>query len=280
MDWYQDWQDHRHAVAFDTYARLDRRNLIRTYEGFNDVRLLNTCIVPDRPLTLLEVGCATGEFYRYLKMKYPLVRYYGIDISRPTIARAKTKYPDGTFVVTDPGLRLDGGCRTLGLPERPEVVYARDVIPHQTAPYEFLADLIRVASEAIIIRCRTRDVGQTEFNPELSCQYHYDGWMPYIVLNLQELLDRIRSEAPGCGVVAYRNHMVLGGWYNRFVPKELYLKETGTAETAVGIFKRTAQAGTVTIEDRIDHNPCYTWDYLLKHAARQMVDGFKVAHHD
>jgi FkbM family methyltransferase len=161
--------------------------------------------------------------------------------------------------------------RDLQIFGRPEIVYAKDVVQHQTDPLAFLSELLEIASEAVIVRCRTRDRGTTEWDPERSCQYHYGGWMPYIVINLHELIESIMARMPDGEVVVYRHHMVLGGQYNRFVPKELYLKETGTAETAVGIFKRTAQAGKVTVEDRIDRNPCYTWDYLLKHAARQMV---------
>ena len=79
----------------------------------------------------------------------------------------------------------------------------------------------------------------------------------------------ILKTVPTSEIVIYRHHMVLGGQYNRFVPKELYYPDTGTAESAVGILKRTAQPGTVVIRDRVDQNPSFTWDYLLKHAVRQ-----------
>lgn len=61
------------------------------------------------------------------------------------------------------------------------------------------------------MRCRTREVGPTENDPELSCQYHYGGWMPYIVTNLDELLQHVRGLAPQSEIVVYRNHMILGG---------------------------------------------------------------------
>ena len=277
ISWYGDWQDQRHAVVFDGRSRLDRRNLLRNYEGFNDVRLLNERIDQGARLSLLEVGCATGEFFRYLRSKHPTVRYYGIDISEPAVARARAKYPDAPFFVTEPGARLGSLLPRLGVPEHPEVVYAKDVLQHQTEPLEFLSDLVRAASDTVILRCRTRDVGATVWDPDQSCQYHYGGWMPYIVLNLEELTAHILNTLPASEIVIYRNHMVLGGQHNRFVPKELYYPDTGTAESAVGIFKRTAQPGTVVIRNRVDQNPSFTWDYLLKHAARQMVDSFKVA---
>ena len=148
------------------------------------------------------------------------------------------------------------------------------MVPHHLRPFAFVSELVQVASEAVIVRCRTRDQGKSELDPERSCQYHYDGWMPYLVLNLQELIEHVTTESPGCEVVVYRSYTVLGGQHQRFVPKELFLRETGTAETAVGFFKRTDHPGRVIVEDRLDQNPVYTWDYLLKHAVRQALNVF------
>ena len=276
MTWYEDWQDPRHAEAFDARSRLDRRNLIRNQEGLNDVRLLNERIDRACPPTLLEVGCATGEFYRYLRARHPRIRYVGLDISRPAIACATQKYPEAALFVSEPASSVSATLRALSLPEHPEIVYAKDVVQHQTEPVAFLSELLRIAGEAVIVRCRTRDVGETEWDPAHSCQYHYGGWMPFIVLNLQELLDHIAAEAPEGEVVVYRSHAVLGGRHNRFVPKELFLPSTGTAETAVGIFRRTGHPGRVTIADRPDQNPRYTWDYALRHAGRQAWDAWRV----
>jgi SAM-dependent methyltransferase len=274
-EWYDDWQDQRHAEAFDGRWQLDRRNLLRNQEGFNDVRLLNERIAADRPLDLLEVGCATGELSRYVRGRYPRVRYYGVDVSGPAIARAKQKYPQGTFVVSDPSGSISATLRAHGLPEHPAIVYAKDVIQHQTEPLALLSELIGIAEDAVILRCRTRDHGQTEWDPERSCQYHYEGWMPFIVINLEELMAAAMAEVPAAEVVVYRNHMILGGRYNRFVPKELFLASTGTAETALGVYTRTAHPGRVTIADRPDQNPRYTWGYALKHAARQAWDALR-----
>jgi SAM-dependent methyltransferase len=175
MDWYHDWQHQAHAESFDGRSRLDRRNLIRNQEGFNDVRLLNERFGWDCQYSLLEVGCATGEFSRYLQLRYPRVRYYGVDISRPAVARAKQKYPEASCFVIDPMASLGEALRACGITEHPELVYAKDVVPHQVRPFAFISELIQVASEAIIMRCRTRDQGKSELDPERSCQYHYDG---------------------------------------------------------------------------------------------------------
>lgn len=269
--WYGDWQHPAHVERFDARSRLDARNLIRNYEAFNDVRLLKERLDPARSVDLVEVGCATGEFSRYLRLAFPQVRYAGLDVSEPAIARAKAKYPETPFFVVDAGRPVAEGLARLGLSQDPALIYSKDVMQHQLEPLAFLSDLIRRASEAVIVRCRTRDVGPTERDPERSCQHHYGGWMPYIVVNLQELLDRIVGELPDSEVVVYRHHMVLGGRHERFLPKELYLEETGTAETAVGIFKTSDRTGRVVIQDRSDGEFIGTWDYRLKLSARKAL---------
>lgn len=250
LQWYTDWQSAEHARRFDFGLSLDIKNLQRSYESLNDVHLLNNRIERNQALTLVEVGCATGEFYRYLRIKHPHVNYFGTDISRVAITRAKEKYPQASFFVIDPSDEVTNQIRQLPMSSNPEIVYAKDVVHHQIDPFGFIYELLRLASETLIFTCRTRDVGETMLDPELSCQYHYNGWMPYIVMNLQDLINHIAKGFPGCEVVALRNHMILGGQHNRFLPKECYLAETGTAETAVGVFKRTAHPGKVSIEDQ------------------------------
>lgn len=121
-EWYADWQNPEHAKHFDFRSALDDRNLVRNYEAYNDVRLLNGRLDRSRDITLLEVGCATGEFYRYLRMKYPRVSYYGVDISWPAIERAHEKYPQGRFFFTDPEVEVGSLPERVGLQRAPAIV--------------------------------------------------------------------------------------------------------------------------------------------------------------
>lgn len=267
--WYADWQSGEHASVFDSRCRLSNRRLVANYESFNDVRLLNERLDCLRPVHLLEVGCATGEFYRYLRIRFSSVRYDGMDISRPAILRAREKYPKGNFFLTEPGRRIRENLTACGIFPHPEVVYSKDVLHHQTDPFGFLSQLIEVASEALILRTRTRDEGSTVTDPELSCQYHYDGWMPFIVFNLKELTERILAQAPDAELVIYRNHMILGGRENRFVPKEIFLPKTGTAETAIGVFRKTGHPGRIHLEDRKEGDPGRSlWGFLKGYVRR------------
>jgi SAM-dependent methyltransferase len=268
--WYEDWQAQKHVELFDFRSVLSDTDLIRDYERYNDVLLLNERLKKTKRSTaLLEVGCATGEFFRYLRLKYPQVGYCGIDISEPALECARSKYPEASFLSntpTDTGDLVNGP----GFDGEPAFLYSKDVVLHQTDPFLFTKRLIETATHTVVMRLRTRDNGPTEFDPELSCQYHYSGWMPYIVLNVDEIVEHVRAVQPAAELVIRRHHIVLGGLHNRYLPKDCYLTETGTAETAVGVFIETDYPGRITIEDVPENAPAYTWRHLSRSALRRV----------
>ena len=49
--------------------------------------------------TVLDYGCGTGDFYRFLKRRGITVKYTGVDINENFISLAKKKYPECTFRV-------------------------------------------------------------------------------------------------------------------------------------------------------------------------------------
>jgi len=233
MKFHDAWRSTAHVQLFDTWSRVPLFVLRDRYERFNEVRLLNT-VVDGRnsQFSLLEVGCATGEFYRYLAARHPKASYIGCDISQGAIQRAQEKYPaPGRFILTDENLSAIAGLK-------PDVVFCRDVILHQPAPFDFLRRLYGLTQSLLVLRLRTRDIGVTETDPEKSCQLNYGKWAPYIVLNCQELLKEIEQYSPRpCRVHLAKHYMVLGGQHSRFLPKECYFQETGTAESALLIEK-------------------------------------------
>ncbi|MBI1952801.1 MAG: methyltransferase domain-containing protein [Candidatus Omnitrophica bacterium] len=266
--WYADWQNRRHVERFDHRARLTPRGLVRNFESFNDVRLLREGVAPGETLNLLEVGCATGEFYRYLQIRYRDLRYTGLDLSEVAIARARDKYRGGRFGVVKPQESLRDGLAALGWDRLYPVVYSKDVLHHQVDPWGFLRELLAAASDWVVLRTRTRDQGQSVLDPELSCQYHYSGWIPYLVFNLTELADRIRQQVPSASITAYRSHTILGGWKNRHLPKACYLPETGTAETALAVRIHGGAAGELLVKDLKDAQGSPSWVGRLWQTAR------------
>ncbi len=59
-------------------------------------------IAPDLDgATVLDYGCGTGDFYRFLKRRGISVSYTGVDINENFIELARKKYPDCTFRTMD-----------------------------------------------------------------------------------------------------------------------------------------------------------------------------------
>ena len=237
------WDDQTHAEHFDFLSTEPNWILKKHYESFGEGKLLKKWKPNNGRGVLFEIGCATGELYRYIHNYHRDLDYKGFDISQPAIERAKQKYPDGDFHKLISG--LDEIVESFG---QPEAVWCRDVVLHQKDPYLFLDKLIDLAKEALFVRLRTRDVGDTEFNTNISRQLHWDKhWVPYIVLNVNELIDKIEAHKDIKSLVIHRTYDVLGGHNYRLLPEDLYFTSTGTAETALFIQKGLRKSAPLDI---------------------------------
>ena len=233
LDILEAWHQPLHADFFDARARYRIPELRRDYEQFNEFGLFLEQKGTLRGRCFVEVACATGELYRYLRRYHPEFRYTGFDISDPAIERARRKFPDGRFEVCKPDLSEIISSDLI----KPSLVWARDVIHHQPNPFEYLSRLVTLSSEATILRLRTRDRGDTVVDPELSCQLQYNHWVPYIVLNMHEIIETICRAVAVRKMIIIKSYETLGGWNERFLPKECYYAETGTAETAIWVLR-------------------------------------------
>jgi len=262
------WQDTTHASVFDYMASFPDYLLRKHFESFNEIRLMMGLIAGIERKDFLEVGCATGELYRYLKGTVRQLDYLGVDISEPAVRRAREKFGQERFVLLDasePGRSLDG------LKPR-SIVFSRDVALHQEDPYAFLGRLLALARDILVVRLRTREVGDTVFDVERSCQFHYGGhWVPYIVLNTQELLRKLQEDKRVEKIYLSRRFEPLGGHNGRYLPKDLYLPETGTAESALLIklgASSDAREPKVIVDDKPDGTRFSIFDRLVLRLAR------------
>jgi SAM-dependent methyltransferase len=259
------WQDDTHARVFDEVSAYPDFLMRKRFESFNEVRLLRQHAGMLRG-KLFEIGCATGEFGRYATRYLPQFEYTGFDISRPALARAVAKYGDARYQMLD--APIDAFTSRYG---PGNVVFCRDVVLHQMDPLGFVSSLLKIATQALVMRLRTRDVGDTVLDAELSCQYHYDRhWVPYIVLNTRQLLDSICRDPAVSEVVVSRRYEPLGGHNFRHLPKELFYSETKSAETALIVLKKsTSRTGEprISYDDRAD-GPRYS---LLERAILKLA---------
>lgn len=254
-DSYAAWQQHEHQETFSLWDKLSTKTLIKRCYDFNEFQLYKEILGDSQCQTMSDIGCATGGFYRFFRATWPEINYTGFDISDNAIAKAQLRYPTGTFKKYDDNISSD-------------IIFCRDVIHHQTEPCAFLETLYDSAEHYLIIRVRTREEGPTIFDPNISCQYTYNHWVPYIVFNTEELISLIRSFKPApINISIRRNPTVLGGNVGRYLPKELYYAETGTSETAILIEKTSAQSGSgatmVSNDISVENNDHYPALYKL-----------------
>ncbi|RHW27874.1 class I SAM-dependent methyltransferase [Nocardioides immobilis] len=100
---------------------------------------------------VLDVGCGDLETTRYM----PARDYHGIDLSATAVEIARSKRPDWRFDVG----------RVSSLPDRAyDLSVCLDVLLHQSDPDEtrsLVADLVRVARQAVIVSGYSRPIDQT-----------------------------------------------------------------------------------------------------------------------
>ncbi len=229
-DSYAAWQQKEHQETFSLWDKLSTKKLIRRCYDFNEFQLYKNILGNNECQTISDIGCATGGFYRFFKATWPEINYTGFDISNNALAKARARYPNGTFKKYQGDISSD-------------IIFSRDVVHHQIEPCTFLETLYDAAQQYLIIRVRTREEGSTVFDPNISCQYTYNHWVPYIVFNTEELISLIGSFNPApTNISIRRNPIVLGGTVGRYLPKELYYSETGTSETAILIEKNGTES--------------------------------------
>lgn len=227
------WQEAPHARAFDNTGYYPYRHLRRYFEACNDIRLLLSLRGSLPAPSALEVGCATGELFRFLRRRWNALAYRGVDVSEGAIRVAQQRYGTERFS------RVAGDLTGASWgPLAADLVVCRDVVMHQVDPYGFMTTLCAIASRGVVLRLRTRDHGATVLDPDVSCQYHYESsWVPFLVLNTEELVAFLSSQPGVSGVVVARHYVVLGGANGRFLPKDLYTREAKTAVTSVLVEK-------------------------------------------
>lgn len=242
---FDSWQS---RSTFDDYDGLrfgPGFALKKAFWRYNEVRLLKDAAKTLSPgFRMLEVGCATGEFHRYLSSAYPKATYKGYDISLPAIDRARSKFPQkDCFSVVDEHLEDIRNARS-------DIVICRDVIHHQPDPFDFIRKLYNLSDRYVIARIRTRDAGESVIDPELSCQYVSGSWVPVSVLNCDHLVSELLSMEPKpVRIKIVKDYLVLGGFNARFLPKSCYEESSRTAMTALLIEKGEAAGASPEVTE-------------------------------
>lgn len=78
------------------YLMQDRKTKPKEYFKFILRKLEEQGSLEGRK-TVLDVGCATGEFLYFLSSRYPQAEYFGIDVMKELLERAEKNNPKATF---------------------------------------------------------------------------------------------------------------------------------------------------------------------------------------
>ena len=229
---YEGWNTSLHLGTFDFWNALSNPSFNYIYGNFQENRYLVDLIKTGKAKSVVDIGCATGTTYKLLRNYFGenKLEYNGFDISEPAIAKARSLYRKNIF-------HLSNHTDYRHLPEQKrEIIFSRDTLMHQEKPFEFLSELIKFTTKYLILRVRTRDSGKTEWDVNKSTQMHYDKyWMPYIVINSEELINFIIAEKKPKAIKINKSFETLGGHNFRYLPKDLYYEAAKGAETSLCI---------------------------------------------
>jgi SAM-dependent methyltransferase len=131
--------------------------------------------------TVLDVGCATGGFYRIMRAFHPEIQYVGVDISPDLVAQAKRDYPEAEFHVSD-GVHLDFLDRTFDL------VHSSGVLHLNSAYRQMVQAMWARAGRYLLCDFRLTWGKSLQGTLTLEGAQAQDAPLPYNVLNVSELM--------------------------------------------------------------------------------------------
>ena len=224
------------------------------YSSFKSLSILKN----NPEYDILEIGIGAGNFYRLLKINKLKNKYTGADISEYYVNLAKKIHNSNNFILTS----VDN---SLNLEKKYNFVYSRMVAHHQTNPYDFINILYNKTKSSLIIQLPTRDKGETNFDVNNSCQFVDGIWVPYIILNYQELKDFLlkKENIKNSKITFNREYTILGGKNGRYLEKELYYENTKTASTTIVIEFNKKFEIVETYENDLDFKKGLKYIYYL-----------------
>ena len=229
--YFKGWNTKKHLNLFNPWNNYSNSFFNYTFGAYYENKYMIKLLRKNKEYSVIDVGCASGYLLRYINKNiknFSKKNYYGVDLSKSAIEFAKKKYGNNNFeLLEDEKLILKNKYKY-------DIVYSRDTILHQLNPLLFIEKLINLSNNYVVVRLRTRDYGKTEYDIKESCQMHYDKfWMPYIVINVNELVELFKRNIYIKKLHINKSYMILGGQNYRSLPKELFFTETGGAETTI-----------------------------------------------
>lgn len=141
--------------------------------------------------TVLDVGCACGDFSAIFKEYNPSIDYIGIDIIERFIAIAKKRYPQSRFEHSD-GIHLNFDDNSIDL------VHSSGILHLNSRYQDIVRQMYRVARTHVLCDFRLTKgedmLGEMDVN--LQGQQDQVQTLPYYVLNVDAHLEFLKSLTP------------------------------------------------------------------------------------
>ena len=176
---------------------------------------------------IVEIGVGGGRSYMYLnylsdRMRSTGYKYTGYDISDQCVEFCNNRYGNHFNVSGTVGARY----------KTADLVYFFDAMVHCHNPLGFLDAAALATTRYLCFQTPTRDLGPTEYDPEKSCRLENGAWVPWIVFNAGELVSEIQRRGFH-KILLIKSYKKFAGNAPRFLPKEFFESDIGSARTAV-----------------------------------------------
>lgn len=166
----------------------------------------------------LDVGCAAGGFSRIMKTFNPRLAYTGVDINEEFVEIARRAYPDSRFEVGD-------GIRFATPPDSFELVFVGGML-HLNSRYREIVRACYAQSSRVLL-CDFRVTRGPGVIGSSRLDFEGDGGvggdLPYIVVNLDELIELFRVLTPAPGTLTIRGYRHPVSPTARGVPPEVIM---------------------------------------------------------
>ena len=239
------WTSREHLETFSDWSKdLSSYSKYRNRQIYGNLgRCINEVI--DYSVVINELGVGGGrslEYFRSLTRDANLQSYdyLGYDIAPECVDHCRTKFGYNFELVKDDAIF------------RPcDLFFFFDVLVHSADPLKLLERLGASTGKYLCFQTPTRDQGVTEFDVEKSCRLENGVWVPWIVFNLDELLDHLKEQGSERFLVL-KTYKQFSGGGNRFLPRECFDPRTGSARTAICAVKRGVSKGLDSLEEDIE----------------------------
>lgn len=146
--------------------------------------------------SILDIGCACGGFYNIFKEIAPDISYFGIDISEKLIKSSKKRYPEiADKFITCSATNLCFSNHSF------DIVFCGSVQAHCRQYKHLLSECWRVSKQILIFDFRFSFHKDTyNFTTNVSS-------VPYMVLNIHEMIDLIKS-LDGTKGISFESYMI------------------------------------------------------------------------